>query len=494
MRLFLAEVKGAVMKEPLIIQGGMGVAVSNWKLARAVSVAGQLGVVSGTALENVMARRLQLGDQDGTTRRALEHFPDQEIVARILDRYFIPGGKPIHAPFKNAPMFSLNPPKELLELTIAANFVEVYLAKEGHSGSVGVNFLEKIQLPTLASIYGVLLAGVDYVLMGAGIPRAIPAILDQLSLHQKVTLKINVQGATAEDDFHTTFDPQAILSHPGTPLKRPKFIAIVSSEVLAITLAKKSSGHVDGFVIESPTAGGHNAPPRGPLQLNEKGEPIYGVKDKVDLAPFRKLGLPFWLAGSCADPLKLKEAVAEGASGIQAGTVFAYCEESGLMDSLKRKVLAKVLRGTEEVFTDPLASPTGFPFKIVRLEGTVSEPEDYQTRPRICDLGYLRTAYKRKDGTVGYRCPGEPTETYLQKEGKIEETEGKKCICNGLMAGIGLAQDQKDHYQEKPLITSGDDLPRIATFLKGNKLSYSANDVIQYLLGNFSSGLNVATA
>ena len=63
----------------VIIQGGMGVGVSSWQLARAVSQAGHLGVVSGTALDNVLARRLQDGDQDGNIRRALRHFPNQEI-------------------------------------------------------------------------------------------------------------------------------------------------------------------------------------------------------------------------------------------------------------------------------------------------------------------------------------------------------------------------------------------------------------------------------
>jgi nitronate monooxygenase len=482
------------MKEPLIIQGGMGVAVSNWKLARAVSMAGQLGVVSGTALENVMARRLQMGDPDGAMRRALDHFPERGIAERILERYYIEGGKALYASFENAPMFSLNPSRELIELTIAANFVEVYLAKEGHAGRVGVNFLEKIQLPTLPSLYGAMLAGVDYVLMGAGIPRAIPAILDQMSTHQKVSLKVNVQGAAAEDDYHVSFDPKEFFGDTEVPLKRPQFIAIVSSEVLAITLAKKSSGKVDGFIIEGPTAGGHNAPPRGQLHLNEKGEPVYGAKDQVDLTTFRKLGLPFWLAGSCADPEILKGALSEGACGIQAGTVFAYCEESGLMDSIKRKVFGHGLKGDLKVFTDPLASPTGFPFKIVELEGTISEPEEYEARPRICDLGYLRSPFKRKDDSVGYRCPGEPIESYLQKEGAVEETPGKKCICNGLMSAIGLSQDQKGLYQEKPIVTSGDDLARVVTFLKGNRLSYSANDVVQYLLGNLASEINAATA
>lgn len=475
------------MTEPVIIQGGMGAGVSDWKLAKAVAQVGQLGVVSGTALETIMARRLQIGDADGSVRRALGHFPNPGIVKRILDKYFIAGGKKPGLPFKNPPMFSLNSPLELLELTVAANFTEVYLAKEGHGGLVGINFLEKIQMPTLPSLYGALLAGAAYVLMGAGIPRSIPGILDQLIHHETVTLKINVQGAAAEDDYHMTFDPKTILNPAPAPLKRPKFIAIVSSEVLAATLAKKSSGKVDGFIIEGPTAGGHNAPPRGPLHLNDRGEPVYGLKDKVDLEGFRQLGLPFWLAGSYADPKKLKEALAQGAAGIQAGTVFAYCEESGLIDKIKRRVFAKVLRGREDVFTDPVASPTGFPFKIVQLEGTLSEAEEYQKRNRICDLGYLRAAYKRKDGTIGYRCPGEPVDVYLQKEGKLEDTQGRKCICNGLMSDIGLAQVQKDGYTEKPLVTSGDDLSRIALFLKGDKLSYKAADVIQYLLGGATS-------
>ena len=40
----------------------MGVATSGWRLARAVSQLGQLGVVSGTLLAVVLARRLQEGD------------------------------------------------------------------------------------------------------------------------------------------------------------------------------------------------------------------------------------------------------------------------------------------------------------------------------------------------------------------------------------------------------------------------------------------------
>ncbi len=44
---------------PEIIQGGMGVGVSSWQLARQVSMNGQLGVVSGTAVAVTFSRRLQ---------------------------------------------------------------------------------------------------------------------------------------------------------------------------------------------------------------------------------------------------------------------------------------------------------------------------------------------------------------------------------------------------------------------------------------------------
>ena len=84
--------------QPVIIQGGMGVAVSGWKLARAVSSAGQLGVVSGTAIDTVMVRRLQDGDEGGHVRRALSEFPFPQMARRILDRYFIEGGKARSAP------------------------------------------------------------------------------------------------------------------------------------------------------------------------------------------------------------------------------------------------------------------------------------------------------------------------------------------------------------------------------------------------------------
>ena len=48
------------------------------------------------------------------------------------------------------------------------------------------------------------------------------------------------------------------------------------------------------------------------MQLTDGGEPIYGDRDVPDLAAIRSLGLPFWLAGSRAEPERLTEALAAG--------------------------------------------------------------------------------------------------------------------------------------------------------------------------------------
>ena len=235
-------------------------------------------------------------------------------------------------------------------------------------------------------------------------------------------------------------------------------------------------------MIEGPTAGGHNAPPRGKLELNDEGEPIYGERDRVDLEKLRALGVPFWLAGEYGSPGKVREALAAGAAGVQVGTAFAFCAESGLRSDYKQALLKKSINGQARVFTDPQASPTGFPFKIAQLEGTLSEPEANLARPRICDLGFLREAFKTADGTIDFRCPAEPVTVYVSKDGKQESTAGRKCLCNALLANIGHPQVRNGRHIENGLVTSGDDLTGIAQFLPANRSSYSAADVLARLL------------
>jgi len=460
----------------------MGVAVSNWKLARAVSELGQLGVVSGTALDQVLARRLQDGDPGGHMRRGLDHFPFPEIAGRVWRTFYIPGGKPSGASYQTPMMHAKDSPRELQELCIVANFVEVFLAREGHSNPVGINYLEKVQLPHLLSIYGAMLAGVGYVLMGAGIPLKIPGILDRFAKHEPASYPLHVSGAQEGDDTTITFDPREFFTGELPPMTRPKFLAIVSSNTLATTLVKKADGAVDGFVIEGNTAGGHNAPPRGKPQFDETGEVIYGERDRVDLEKLRELGLPFWLAGGYGSPEKLGEALAAGAAGVQVGTAFALCDESGFREDYKAALLKGVLSGTAKVSTDVLASPTGFPFKVVSIEGTASEEDVHRSRPRICDLGYLRESYRTEDGTIGYRCSGEPVTTYFAKGGKVENTAGRKCLCNALLSNIGHPQVRCGKHVEPGLLTAGNDLPGVLRFLPPGATTYRAADVVAKLL------------
>ena len=463
--------------EPRIIQGGMGIGVSGWPLARAVSRLGQLGVVSGTAIDTVMIRRLQDGDVGGHVRRALRAFPIPGVADALLRRYYLEEGERGHTAYRALPMFRKSVSFVREQVTVMANFVEVWLAKEGHDGVVGINLLTKVQMPTLPSLYGAMLAGVDYVLMGAGIPREIPAVLDALATHSTVRLKFDVEGPPGLVPDELVFCPSDHLSGMIEPLARPRFLPIVSASSLATTLARKASGRVDGFIVEGPTAGGHNAPPRGEPRFSDDGEPLYGERDVVDLAKIRELGLPFWLAGGAGTPEALRAALAVGAAGVQVGTLFAYCDESGLAPELKAGVLAGIVEGRVKVRTDSRASPTGYPFKVVQVSGM---PHQDDTRVRECDLGYLRTAYRTRTGTLGYRCAAEPVDQYVAKGGDIADTVGRRCLCNGLTANIGQAQERA-RGTELPLITSGDDLVSLDAFAERGR--YSAAEVISYLQG-----------
>jgi NAD(P)H-dependent flavin oxidoreductase YrpB (nitropropane dioxygenase family) len=450
-----------------------------------VSAAGQLGVVSGTALDAVLARRLQDGDPGGQLRAALEAFPVREIAEQVLGRYFRAGGRSPGEPYTPVPRLGLRQDRHAQELTVVANFAEVWLAKRGHQGLVGINYLDKIRMAMPAAVYGAMLAGVDVVLAGAGIPRELPALLNALAGHQPVSLPVEVAGAPAGQRYAVSLDPAALSGPAAPPLKRPVFLAIVSAHVLAEYLARDPLMRPDGFVIEGPTAGGHNAPPRGRLTLDEDGQPRYGPRDQADLTRLAALGLPFWLAGSCDSPASLDQARAAGAAGLQAGTLFALCQESGLRGDLRSLLLGQLRDGTLRVHTDPAASPTGFPFKIARLPGTLSDEERYTSRPRLCDLGHLRVPYARPSGAIGYRCPGEPVHTYVRKGGDAADTAGRVCLCNALLANVGLGQTRRaSGYTEDPLVTLGSGLDGASAMLKRYPAGWSAAQAVTWLLAD----------
>jgi len=463
---------------PAVIQGGMGVGVSSWQLARSVSRAGGLGVVSGTALDLVLARRLQDGDAGAHMRRALHAFPDVAMAQRVLDRYLQPAGR-LGLPYRPVPKLTLRQTPEQQELAVVANFAEVWLAKEGHDGLVGVNYLEKVQMATPAAALGAILAGVDFVLMGAGVPRDIPRLLTDLAAGRTGGVGVDVQGA--EHPHRVEVDPVALLGDALPALRRPRFLAIISANVLAAYLARDEATRPDGFVVEGPRAGGHNAPPRGAVVLDEHDEPVYGPRDEVDLAKLAAIGLPFWLAGSQGTPERLADTRAAGAAGVQVGTAFALAEDSGLTPGLREELRTRAVAGTVAVRTDRLASPTGFPFKVAQLPGTLADPDVYDARQRLCDLSYLRTPYLTEDGAVGYRCPGEPVHMYARKGGDVADTVGRACLCNALTADVGLGQTRRDGYAEPALVTLGSDLGGVSALAAAHPDGWAGADVVRWL-------------
>ena len=465
-----------------VIQGGMGVYISTPFLARACSIGGQgqvLGTISGVAAEHVMARLLQKGDLGGHFRRALGHFPFPETTEQILKRYFVEGGIPAGQKFKTVPVFNMRSSHDLIELTVAANFAFVWLAKEGHSWPVSINWLEKIQIPHIYEITGAMLANVDYVTMGAGLTLQIPTLLDALANGENPSYRVQVEES--KDGTETiSFDPSKFFNVMFPGLKRPGFLPVISTDVLAKIMTKKLPvGSIAGFVIELPTAGGHNAPPRDKdTPFNEKGEPVYGPRDEGAFDKLRDLGIPFWVGGSFASPEGLARAKALGAVGIQAGSIFALSEDSGMLPALRKEIRRRGFRGELVVHTDPKASPTGFPLKVVQLPGTLSSSEICAARERNCDLCLLRIPYERPDGAIGFRCPAEPVDNYVDKGGKPEDAIGRCCICNGLMSTVGIGDPG-----EPPIITLGDNVSFLRRLMSDEDAPYSTTNATAYLLG-----------
>ena len=459
----------------------MGIAVSSWQLARAVASAGQIGVVSATAIDTVVVRELQQGDPHGRLD-SLRDYPDQEIVAYLADTFFVEGGIDAGTPYKLLPMHRFNPTVRSQRVLSAAAYSEVQLAKRGHDGYVGINLLCELKRYTLASLYGAMLAGVDAVMIGAGIPLEEARLLPDLAAGKPCRLKMEVDTSQFEgeaESFYYELDPAEIVPAV-VPLKRPDFYPIISSDILARVLkAKLPDGLITGWIIEGPIAGGHNAPPRN-KSYDDDHNPVYDDRDAADFSKIAGLGLPFYLAGGYGQPEKVEEAIAAGAAGVQIGSLFSLSNESGYPAEYKRDLIQQLHARRITIRTDGRVSPTGFPFKVLEVEDTNGVPEVYEQRTRMCDLGYLQSAYLDKKGRLLARCPSEPVDDYVRKGGKEEDTERRGCLCNGLMANIGLGQ-RRTSGDEQPLFTGGDELLSMPLGSLEDP-SYSAAEVLDYLL------------
>lgn len=506
-----------------LIQGGMGVYVSNFRLANAVASCQPgvtAGTVSGTALDVVHVRLLQMGDPGGHIRKALFAFDSKfqvDIGAKIIDQHLVEGGKLPHERFHYGPRQMLytmdgkqviplpgEPPlpvqltvdQELVELLIATAFAEVWLAKQGHHGRVLINFLHKVQLPLVYALYGAMLADVDGIVVGAGNPEGLPEICSRLAQHQPVTTKHHLLYRESGEIFQVDFDPRMIGGGRLAQqiLNRPAFLAIVSLESLVGVLVNSPSSTLsaeppDGFIIEHHTAGGHNAPPQGPLTKDALDQPVYSSQDEPDLEEIRRFKMPFWLAGGYNSRQKLEEAKNAGATGVQIGTSFALAQESGLDPVHKIALLKALQQGTTDadLVRTTLFSPTGYPFKVAQLPGTLADEEVYEGRNRVCDLGFLQQRGFSKPGPDGARdlfarCPAGPLADFSRKRGLPFNAAGKRCLCNGLLAAVGLGQTLQNHGDEPAIVTLGNNLEGVRRLSRQGQMPYWACDVVRDLL------------
>lgn len=433
---------------PRLIQAGMGVHISSARLANEASRLGALGVVSGAALRHVVVEDVRAGDEEAI--EIARSFPVAQYVGELLA--FAPGGKRhTHA----VPVDTPDPKHNALprRLSAIAAYIEVMRAKRGHSGKVGINVMWKCALTVLPTIYGAMLAGVDALLCGAGVPMELPDIVAKIRAGQNMEY-LPLTGTGTHARLAIAQDNTAPLLQA---IQAPKLMPILSNyafakRMLDVWQKEYSGARPFAFVLEHHAAGGHNAPPRNKTEFTEQ-DSIASYFDKV-LA----LGVPVYVAGAFkhgGTRDDFQEWTARGAYGLQVGSRFALCEESGMRPDLRQKIIEAAVRGELEVATSPTMSPTGYPIKHVSLPGTISDVEIYAARPRVCNRMYLTQSHfeEQPDGTVKetYICPAMPSEQYERLGGDAAETRDRVCLCNGLLSTAGYYDDI-----EPPAVTLGE--------------------------------------
>lgn len=448
---------------PRLIQAGMGVRVSNVRLANAVARLGAIGVVSSVGLRYLTVEEIRQGKQEIID--VARAFPIPSYVDDLLA--FAPGGPKNGAP---NPMDNPNPAKSELpkRLSVIAAFIEVTRAKQGHHGMIGINVMWKCALTALPSIYGAMLAGVDVLLCGAGVPMELPDIVRRIQAGQD--LEYTPLHGT-ETNARLTIAPDNAAEFVNR-FPTPKLIPILSNYAFPKRIfdiwAREYGTRPDAFVLENHPAGGHNAPPRNKVSFGEADD-VDSYFDKV-----RNLGVPVYVAGAGSSREDFQEWIGRGAYGMQVGSRFALCAESGMRDDLKREIIGRNAAGEGEVLTSNRLSSTGYPFKYVPLPGTLSDEAVYESRKRICNKGYLMHSHftEGADGETHetYVCPGMPESQYAKLGGAPEDTEGRMCLCNALLGTIGMADPG-----EPAIVTLGEDGVNV-------KQWHTARDIVEDLL------------
>jgi nitronate monooxygenase len=318
-------------------------------------------------------------------------------------------------------------------------------------------------LPTL---YGVLLATPAHLLIHHRHAPAVLARLADLCEGRAAGWGVPVAGAPEAEQPDCCFDPtQLTPTPPRLPLPQVLVVGPTASALTAV--AAETHETPAGFIRH----------PESPEDFPAEEE----------LAALRTLGRPFWLSGHPATPEQFHAARQAGAAGLVVGTPFYYCAESELAAEWKQRVFEGAetdasAQGPARLDVEFVPSPTGFSVPVVKLEGTVGDPEQFARRERFCDVGFLRQLYRREDGSVGYRCPGETLASHLAKGGDPTRAQAQPCMCNGLLAALGLGQIRPGQGGEPPLLPAGEDLRALERFRSRAAEAFTAADVVATLL------------
>ena len=239
-------------------------------------------------------------------------------------------------------------------------------------------------MATPTAAYGAMLAGVDYVLMGAGIPRDIPALLDRLAIHDAVRLPVDVAGDRRRvrrraRPARAARRRPAPAGAPGVPGDR------VRARARGLPGARRAhpTGRVRhrGPARRRPQrAAARSADPRRPrpagLRAPRRRRPRQGRRTRVC-----RSGWP----APYGTPERLCRRTRGRARPVCRSARCSRCARSpGSRPTCARELLAELATGTLDVRTDAVASPTGFPFKVVQLPGTLSDPAARATPGHDC--------------------------------------------------------------------------------------------------------------
>ena len=157
---------------------------------------------------------------------------------------------------------------------------------------------------------------------------------------------------------------------------------------------------------------------------------------------------------------------------------------------LDAETLGLMMAGLTEYLTDALPLD-----RQLELDHEDICPED-TVRAMSTDLGIQLVFVPEAYGGMG----GGAMDSYLlcevmaRKGGRAANAEGRRCLCNALLAAADLPQVRPNGYVEPPIVTSGEDFSAVAALSgPGTGGSYSANDVIGHLRSGLAAFATVHT-